>query len=108
MTTLSLAGRPGRRDPVVIGVELLGQQSVRPARQGGGFGLEIRALCLDQQLGRQCNRFSFHRASKDTNEPARAHPSEWILFAQLRHNSGSGASTFGLIRFPISVMATWS
>jgi hypothetical protein len=74
-----LAGHSGRRSLVVISIELRCQQSVRPPREGGGFGIEVRVLCFDQQLGRQCNRFFSHRVPKDTNGPAKAHPYEWII-----------------------------
>jgi len=55
VATFPLAGHSGRRSLVVIGIELRCQQSVRPPREGGGFGIEVRALCFDQQLGRHCN-----------------------------------------------------
>jgi hypothetical protein len=79
VATFPLARRSGRRSLVVIRIELRRQQSVCPPREGGGLGIEVRALRFDQQPGRQCNRFFFHGVPKDTNGPTKAHPYEWII-----------------------------
>ena len=79
LTALSLPGRPGRCRGVLIGIERLCQESVRPPRKGSGFGIELRALCLDQELGRQRNRFFLHRDPNVTNPPEKMHPYERTL-----------------------------
>src|SRR5580693_7827953 len=87
MATLSLSDSPGRSRPVVIGIERLREQAIRPHGEGGRLGVERRALSLDQQSGRQRKRVFFHRKFKATNTPPAAHPSERPHFGQLRHNS---------------------